>query len=278
MSKEVLVKVIPNESCFGRDFDFWHKILFEMIDQMKFKTRCSSEDLNFIFNNRAFEEIFYRFKNDCKLLYKGSISYEYDPITNEKKGEICGIKFIIEPYYFCDCKKDDAFIKLVCTAPHLIYTTSRNSCSDVRTFDVWAHMRDGQFCRCGFVNDDILDSSSIIGTKQALNSIYGCNKDTVDSQAYRTKKILNAIYGVKKENKDMYAEIKKVIFNDPATIVFWKDGTKTIVKCMPGEKFDPEKGILVAIYKKNLKDKPNYFKEIKKWADTYNAIIPYEVK
>lgn len=26
-------------------------------------------------------------------------------------------------------------------------------------------------------------------------------------------------------------QIKNVIFNDPATIVFWKDGTKTVVKC-----------------------------------------------
>ena len=26
-------------------------------------------------------------------------------------------------------------------------------------------------------------------------------------------------------------KIKNVIFNDPATIVFWSDGTKTIVKC-----------------------------------------------
>lgn len=42
--------------------------------------------------------------------------------------------------------------------------------------------------------------------------------------------------------------IKKVIFNDPATIVFWNDGTKTIVKAH-NEKFDPEKGMAMAIAK-----------------------------
>lgn len=45
-------------------------------------------------------------------------------------------------------------------------------------------------------------------------------------------------------------EIKRVIFNGPATIVFWSDNTKTIVKCMEGELFDEEKGIAMAFIKK----------------------------
>lgn len=45
-------------------------------------------------------------------------------------------------------------------------------------------------------------------------------------------------------------EIKRVIFNGPATIVFWSDNTKTIVKCMDGELFDEEKGIAMAFMKK----------------------------
>ena len=45
-------------------------------------------------------------------------------------------------------------------------------------------------------------------------------------------------------------EIARVIFNGPATIVFWNDGTKTVVKCMEGELFDEEKGIAMAFIKK----------------------------
>lgn len=41
--------------------------------------------------------------------------------------------------------------------------------------------------------------------------------------------------------------IKKVIFNGPATIVIWKDGTKTVVKCMDGDDYDREKGFMMAI-------------------------------
>ena len=62
--------------------------------------------------------------------------------------------------------------------------------------------------------------------------------------------------------------IKKVIFNDPATIVLWADGTKTIVKAVD-EEFDPEKGLAMAITKKALGNKGNYFNEIKKWTEPY---------
>lgn len=64
--------------------------------------------------------------------------------------------------------------------------------------------------------------------------------------------------------------IKNVIFNDPATIVFWEDGTKTVVKCDPEYDFyDPEKGLTMAIVKKMFGNKGNYFNEIKKWTNEY---------
>lgn len=44
--------------------------------------------------------------------------------------------------------------------------------------------------------------------------------------------------------------IDHIIFNDPATIVFWNDGTKTVVKCMQGEKFERYAGFAAACMKK----------------------------
>lgn len=44
--------------------------------------------------------------------------------------------------------------------------------------------------------------------------------------------------------------IQRVIFNDPATIVYWADGSKTIVKCGPHDIFEPEKGLAMACMKK----------------------------
>lgn len=53
--------------------------------------------------------------------------------------------------------------------------------------------------------------------------------------------------------------IKNVIFNNPATIVFWADGTKTVVKCQGSDEFDPEKGLAMAISKKALGNQGNYY-------------------
>lgn len=43
----------------------------------------------------------------------------------------------------------------------------------------------------------------------------------------------------------LFGKIVKVIFNDPATIVFWDDGKKTVVKCQGGDKFDEKKGLIL---------------------------------
>lgn len=45
---------------------------------------------------------------------------------------------------------------------------------------------------------------------------------------------------------------KKVIFNGPATIVIWQDGTKTIVKKSEDDTDDREKAIMYAILKKEF--------------------------
>lgn len=57
--------------------------------------------------------------------------------------------------------------------------------------------------------------------------------------------------------------IKDVIFNDPATIVFWSDGTKTVVKCQEGDIFDKEKGLAMAISKKFFGNKGSYYETFK---------------
>lgn len=63
---------------------------------------------------------------------------------------------------------------------------------------------------------------------------------------------------------DIRRLIKKVKFNPPATIVFWTDNTKTVVKCK-GEDYDPEKGLAMCISKKMLGDRGNYYEVFKKW-------------
>lgn len=84
-------------------------------------------------------------------------------------------------------------------------------------------------------------------------------------------KIANSYYGVnpvntKSEIKEYYMNnITKVIFNDPATIVFWRDGTKTVVKCNPEDIFDPEKGLAMACMKKLFGNNGFYNDIFRKW-------------
>ena len=91
----------------------------------------------------------------------------------------------------------------------------------------------------------------------------------LSSETIRWKKFNPFSEGVYPSNcsrckKNISTRIKDVIFNDPATIVFWSDGTKTVVKA-ENEPFDREKGLAMAISKKFLGNKGNYFETFKKF-------------
>ncbi len=57
---------------------------------------------------------------------------------------------------------------------------------------------------------------------------------------------------------------EKVIFNEPATIVIWKDGSKIVVKCQKNDEYDPEKGLALCFMKKALGNKGNFNNILKK--------------
>lgn len=75
----------------------------------------------------------------------------------------------------------------------------------------------------------------------------------------------SVVNSVKPVDTVISACIKNVIFNPPATIVFWKDGTKTVVKCEGNDIYDPEKGLAMAISKKMLGNKYDYYNNFKHW-------------
>lgn len=45
-------------------------------------------------------------------------------------------------------------------------------------------------------------------------------------------------------------DVNRIIFNPPATIVFWDDGTKTVVKCMEDQPYEKYAGFAMACMKK----------------------------
>ncbi len=101
-----------------------------------------------------------------------------------------------------------------------------------------------------------------------------CNKD---EELFQLKALYNKHFMVSEKCEPVntfYAlpildtsPIKKVIFNNPATIVLWKDGTKTVVKCQEGDTYDKEKGLALCIAKKALGNKGNFNNEFKRWLE-----------
>ena len=65
-------------------------------------------------------------------------------------------------------------------------------------------------------------------------------------------------------------EIKNVKFNGPATIVFWEDGTKTVVKCQDGDDYSKEVGLAMCVVKKVFGNTSKYNDIFKKWCPSYD--------
>lgn len=53
-----------------------------------------------------------------------------------------------------------------------------------------------------------------------------------------------------KDNVMRRASIERVIYSNPATVVIWDDGTKTVCKCFANDQYNPETGLTVCILKK----------------------------
>ena len=76
-------------------------------------------------------------------------------------------------------------------------------------------------------------------------------------------------YGACEPLIDIEDAIDKVIYNEKATIVVWKDGIKTVVKCGPHDHYDKEKGLAMAIVKRLMGNKGNYNDLFKKFVEDY---------
>lgn len=122
----------------------------------------------------------------------------------------------------CDMDNTSESNTMVC---EILYALQKSDCNEVRVADgVW---RDGLPCELSITKKIITD--------------------------YTTYSQPNALY------RTFQVTPEKVIFNDPATIVFWKDGTKTVVKCMEGDIYNPEVGLAMCVCKKVFDKKYHKF-------------------
>jgi len=115
----------------------------------------------------------------------------------------------------------------------------------------------------------------------------GSYKDALED----AKKRLNSMYGfygighsisatvLRSDFARFLNEVKDIKFSGPATIVFWKDGTKTVVKCQEGEHYDPKDGIEYALFKKIAGGTSNQASKMaKKYDEWLEKWIPEDLK
>jgi hypothetical protein len=124
-------------------------------------------------------------------------------------------------------------------------------CRDGKTREIWGKIRGG------FRVDDFRFR---IEERNIDNPVV---KAAETWARYRVHVELNS--GAKPASVPAKAEMTRVIFNNPATIVFWSDGTKTVVKAQGTDKFDPEKGLAMAICKRAFGNKGNYYNKFRKY-------------
>lgn len=106
----------------------------------------------------------------------------------------------------------------------------------------------------------------LIPTGEMNTAIKGFKEWIFSSSEYR--EVRDKIQ--KEKNKAIYdSMIQQVIFNPPATIVIWRDGSKTVVKCGENDIFDPEKGLAMAISKRAFGDNRDYYEIFAKWVGKY---------
>lgn len=84
---------------------------------------------------------------------------------------------------------------------------------------------------CDFKNDD-----------HFIDAMRYCYNDILTVEKYKAP--------IMELKVNIPSMIDRVIFNDPATVILWKDGSKTVVKRSDDDIWDPEKGFCMAIIKK----------------------------
>lgn len=98
-------------------------------------------------------------------------------------------------------------------------------------------------------NNGLTTKENITISADLGNSSY-CWIQAKDKDYFYSKPVIASNY--ERHIKKNVPGVKKVIYNPPATIVFWSDNTKTTSKCDVEDKFDELTGFLLCVAKKYM--------------------------
>lgn len=168
--------------------------------------------------------------------------------------------------------------------PEKLYFSPTGNPSNVETYDVVSIERVGRIgeapsleisARMANHQDNLLAGLQALKTVTGCGLQFSCNIPC--DQKTKNDTVYQKMYRFDDRHSMTVPEdfVKKVIFNAPATIVFWYDGTKTVVKCGPNDVYDPEKGFAIAFMKRFFGNNLEFHKclktvraDIDKWWDS----------
>ena len=119
---------------------------------------------------------------------------------------------------------------------------------------------------------DFANAQIVVGNRVYPSKYVNYETSIGEYPSIEVEAILDPFHSVPYVRTPKPTYITNVIFNPPATIVFWSDNTKTVVKAdYAYDNYDPEKGIAMAISKKMLGDnKYEYYNTFKHWLKKWN--------
>lgn len=246
----------------GQEFRLNRKVIFVDYESMTGElVKCRfdlSQKTEMIYNNHrilSFDDLTYLYSSDEELLIKKVLYYE------QECHMVIGNKLLIPTkIYFENAGYQQAYEtnnKLLRNIAKSIEEDGRND-----TIERWL--------KAPPIKPLYFDTDMVM-TKEEMQ--YCLNDAAVTEKIFKEEKIMRF--------NSCKPTIKNVIFNDPATIVMWSDGTKTVVKCGENDIFDPEKGIAMCCMKKLLgtnKTGSNYIDKVQEYFDKYDEDYTKECK
>lgn len=87
--------------------------------------------------------------------------------------------------------------------------------------------------------------------------------------------LTDGVLVVKVASRDVRPE--KVVFNPPATVVVWDDGSKTVVRCDEEDMYDEREGFLLCCAKRLMGNGGSYNDELAEHCPSHGADLALQV-
>lgn len=103
---------------------------------------------------------------------------------------------------------------------------------------------------CSCSNASLSSCLSSLCNGHTISSVMKPKSVYINKELLKKYKLPGDIRFIDDDGKVEELYIKRVVYSNPATVVFWSDDSKTVCKCHGGDKYNPETGLVLCMLKK----------------------------